>query len=95
MFIGLHKGFRIERESIMLDVRTHFKPTESFQYTAFSSCHTPGVRKGLIKGEAFRPLRTNSSEETFEENIYEQGVIQITFRRRFFQKLNSFVRLLN
>ena len=64
----VHKGYRFERESI-LDVRTHFKPTESFQYTEFSSCHPPGVRKGFIKGEALRLLRTNSTEETFEENI--------------------------
>ena len=64
----VHKGYRFERESI-LDVRTHFKLTESFQYTEFSSCHPPGVRTGFIKGEALRLLRTNSSEETFEENI--------------------------
>ena len=32
----VHEGHRFERESI-LDVRTHFKPTESFQYTEFSS----------------------------------------------------------
>ena len=64
----VHKGYRFERESI-LDVRTHFKPTESFQYTEFSSCHPPGVRKGFIKGKALRLLRAKSSEETFEENI--------------------------
>ena len=29
----------------------------------------PGVKKGFIKGEALRLLRTNSSEKTFEENI--------------------------
>jgi len=28
----VHKGYRFERESIH-DVRRHFKPTESFQYT--------------------------------------------------------------
>ena len=50
-------------------MRTHFKPTETFQYTHFSSCHPPGVRKGFIKGEALRLLRTNSSKTTFEENI--------------------------
>ena len=50
-------------------MRTHFKPTESFQYTEYSSCHPPGVRKGFLKGEALRLLRTNSSEESFEENI--------------------------
>ena len=64
----VHKGYRFKRESI-LDVQTHFKPTESFQYTEYSSCHPPGVRKGFLKGEALRLLRTNSSEETFEENI--------------------------
>ena len=67
----VHKGHRFERESI-LDVRMHFKkPTESFQYTEYSSCHPPGIRKGFLKGEASRFLRTNSSEETFEENIQQ------------------------
>jgi len=48
---------------------THFKPTETFQYTHFSSSHPPGVKKGFVKGEAFRLLRTNSSRTIFEENI--------------------------
>ena len=64
----IYKGERFKKESI-LDVRTHFKPTETFQYTHFTSCHPPGVRKGFIKGEALRLLRTNSSKATFEENI--------------------------
>ena len=64
----VYKGERFQNESI-LDVRTHFKPTETFQYTHFTSCHPPGVRKGFIKGEALRLLRTNSSKITFEENI--------------------------
>ena len=63
----IYKGERFKKESI-LDVRTHFKPTETFQYTYFSSCHPPGVKKGFIKGEALRLLRTNSSEKTLEEN---------------------------
>ena len=62
------QGRKIQKES-KLDVRTHFKPTETFQYTHFSSCHPPGVRKGFIKGEALRLLRTNSSKTKFEENI--------------------------
>jgi len=45
------KGKRFNKQAI-LDIRTHFKPTETFQYTHFSSCHPPGVRKGFIKGEA-------------------------------------------
>lgn len=64
----VYKGYSFKRESI-LDVRTHFKPTESFQYTEFSSCHSPGIRKGFIKGEALRLLRTNSSGNAFEDNI--------------------------
>ena len=64
----VYKGDRFLKESI-LDVRTYFKPTETFQYTDFHSCHPPGVTKGFIKGEALRLLRTNSSQTTFEENI--------------------------
>ena len=64
----VYKGDRFNKESI-LDVRTHFKATETFQYTNFYSCHPPGVTKGFIKGEALRLLRTNSSQFTFEENM--------------------------
>ena len=62
------KGDRFKKHAI-LDVRTHFKPTETFQYTHFDSCHPPGVRKGFIKGEALRLLRTNSSKARFDEHI--------------------------
>ena len=62
-----YKGVRFNKESI-LDVQTHFKTTETFQYN-FYSYHPPGVTKGFIKGEALRPLRTNSSRFSFEENI--------------------------
>ena len=64
----VYKGVRFDKESI-LDVQTHYKPTETFQYTNFYSCHPPGVKKGFIKGEALRLLRTNSSQITFERNI--------------------------
>ena len=40
----IYKGERFKKESI-LDVRTHFKPTETFQCTYFSSCHPQGLRK--------------------------------------------------
>ena len=61
-------GERFKKESILV-VRTHLKPTETFQYTHFTSCHPPGVWKGFNKGEALRLLRTSSSKATFEENI--------------------------
>ena len=57
----VYKGERFAKES-RLDIKTHFKATETFQYTHFSSCHPPGVKKDFIKGEALRLLRTNSSE---------------------------------
>ena len=40
------KGERFQR-NVILDVRTHFKPTETFQYTHYSSCHPQGVKKRL------------------------------------------------
>ena len=55
----VYKGDRLKKNS-SLDVRTHFKPTETFQYTPCDSCHPRGVRKGFIKGEALRLLRINS-----------------------------------
>ena len=59
------KGERFIKESI-LDIKTHYKPTETF-HTHFTSCHPPGVKRGFIKGEAIRLLRTNSSKTTFGE----------------------------
>lgn len=48
-------------------------PTETFQYTDwgrhFTSCHPPGVKNGLINGEASRFRRTNSSKTIFEEAL--------------------------
>ena len=62
----VYKGGRFLKEAF-LDVKTRYKPTETFQYTHCSSCHTPGVRRGFIKGEAIGLLRTNSSENNFQE----------------------------
>ena len=64
----IFKGERYHKDSI-LDINTHFKWTEKFQYTHYTSYHAPGVKKGFTKGEVLRLLRTNSSETKFEENI--------------------------
>jgi len=64
----IYKGERFKQGSI-LDIKTHFKPTETFQYTHFTSCHPSGVKLGFVRGEALGLLRTNSSRVTFEENI--------------------------
>ena len=64
----VYKGERFEKESILY-VRTRYKPTETFQYTNYNSCHPAGVKKGFVKGEALRLLRTNSSKDMFDKNI--------------------------
>ena len=46
----VYKGKRF-RDTSFLDIKTHFKPTETFQYTHFSSSHPSGVKKGFVKGE--------------------------------------------
>ena len=59
----IYKGQTFNKESV-LDMRTLFKPTETFQYTFFTTCHPPGANKGFVKGEAQRLLETNSSNKT-------------------------------
>ena len=69
----MYKGERFNRDST-LDVQMHYKQIETFQYRNFYSCHPPGVKKGFIKGEELRLLRTNSSRLTFNKNM--QTVIE-------------------
>ena len=68
----VYKGTRFDKESI-LDVQTHFYLQTNRNipvlYTDFYSCNPPGVKKGFINGEAFRLLKTNSSQITFERSI--------------------------
>ena len=66
--IRIYKGSRF-RETSILDVQTHFKPTNTFQYLHFSSSHPKGVFKGLVKGEAIPFLRSNSSQDNHEKTI--------------------------
>ena len=47
---NIYKGERFRSNSI-LDVRTHFKSTETFQFTHFSSCHPPGGQKRLHQSQ--------------------------------------------
>ena len=58
------KGPRLSTLRI-LDSQIHFKPTETFQYTHFSSYQPFITKKGFIEGEALRLLRTNSVKENF------------------------------
>ena len=68
----ISKGERLKTKTQFL-MRKHFTPTEKFQYIHFTSSHPPGVKKGSVKGEALRLLRTNSSKKIFEEKIKTFG----------------------
>ena len=61
-FVKDHDSFKVK----YLMFKHIHKPTETFQYTHFSSCHPPSVKKGFVKGEALCLLRTNSVKESFE-----------------------------
>ena len=78
-------------------MRTHFKPTDAFQQTFFTTCHPPGAKKGIVKGKALIIFRTKSSINTFEENIttfkkhlmergYPQNFINNTLSKVKFQE---------
>ena len=54
----IYKGERFARGAI-LDVRSHFKPTETFQYTHFASVTRKELKKASLKGKP-----SDSSEQT-------------------------------
>ena len=72
-------------------MRTHFKPTETFQYKLFTTCHPPGAKKGFVKGEGLRLLRTNSSNKTFEENIttFKKHLMERDYPENFINTLSE------
>ena len=47
----IHRGERLNRDSV-LDLRNHFKPTETFQFTLYVTCHPAGAKKALLKGKS-------------------------------------------
>ena len=61
-FLKDHDSFKVK----YLMFKHIHKPTETFQYTHFSSCHPLGVKKGFVKGEALCLLQTNSVKESFD-----------------------------
>ena len=84
----IYKGERFKEQSI-LD-----KPTETFQYTHYTSCHPSSVKIGFVKGEALRLLRTNSSKATFEENIsnFKTRLLARGYLRNLIEKILSEIK---
>ena len=71
-----------------LHVKTHFKPSETFQYTEFTTCRPPGVKRGFFKREAPLLLRTNSFRINFEEEIkkFKANLIDRSYREELTQE---------
>ena len=66
--LNIHKGQRFSQTNL-LDLKTYFKPTNTFQYLHFASSHPRSVYKGLVKGEVIRFLRSNTHAPTFTNTI--------------------------
>nr|XP_006817019.1 PREDICTED: uncharacterized protein LOC102808054 [Saccoglossus kowalevskii] len=69
--LDLYKGQRFLDLNI-LDVKTHTKTTETFQYLKRNSCHPTSVFKGFIKGETIRYARTcnNANDFLHKRNLF-------------------------
>ena len=63
--------------------------------TRFFTRVPPGIRKGFIKGEALRLLRTDSSKLTFEENMknFEKRLLNRGYSAGVVEKHLSEVKL--
>ena len=57
--LNIFKGLRFN-DTNHLDLSTHFKKTNTFQYLHYSSSHPRSVFRGLVKCEAIRFLRSNT-----------------------------------
>ena len=67
---------------------------ETFQYTHFSSCHPFSVKKGFIKGETLRLLRTNSVETKFEslKRDFESRLLHRGYPRKLVKNIMAEIK---
>ena len=77
IYIVVFKGEGFIKESI-LDIKTHYKPTETFQYIHFTSCHPPGVKRGFIKFEAISrtawKISLKNALQTLNDAFKHEGI---------------------
>ncbi len=59
--INVYKGKRFENNAT-LDLKTYFKPTNSFMYLHRESCLCRHVLIGFINGEAIRHIRNTNDK---------------------------------
>jgi len=87
--IDMHKGTRFEETNI-LDITTHFKTTNTFQYVHGTSCHPPSTYKSVAKGECIRFLRTNSDATKYAQLVkaHKQHLKQRHFPQKVIEDLD-------
>ena len=68
--LKIFKGERFSQENI-LDIKTHFKPTNTFQYLERTSCHSRHVFLGLIRGQVIRYIKTSCNKGDLEITLQQ------------------------
>lgn len=81
--LEIFKGFRF-RMCNKLDMKTHFKPTNTFQYLERTSCHPDHVFEALVKGELTRYARNCNNSEDFVE---QRGLLKERLAARGYSKV--------
>ena len=81
----VYEGDRFNKDSI-LDVRTHFKPTETFEYTNFYSCHSPSLLADVFWSVTNEPQRTSAGRL-----VTHQRHKRLHQRRSFKSSRNKFL----
>ena len=76
--IDIFKGDRFLNSGI-LDIKTHIKQTNKFQYLYHTSSHPKAMKTSVVKGELHRFLRSTSDKQTFLQTQEKQ---KIRFRNR-------------
>ena len=66
--LEIFKGQR-HSETGILDMRTHTKLTDTFQFLHRQSCHPKATFNGFIKGEILRYIRTCNNKEDFTRKV--------------------------
>lgn len=92
-FLNVHlfKGSRFQTNNI-LDMKTHFKPTNSFLYLHRNSSHKEHVFKAFIRGEVIRYRRSANNDNDLREilsqfklNLIKRGYNETEIMSSFYE----------
>ena len=80
--LNIFKGPRFNNTN-HLDLSTHFKKTNTFQYLHYSSSHPRSIFRGLVKGEAIRFLRSNTTTFTATKKSLSSHLLSRGYPKAF------------